>query len=337
MPTTIPTTTTPPRQAPGAAGQRFVALDAGRLIAAIAVIYWHSVTDPTCRRFLGLASWSVPFFSAAAVFLLAGGLARNPLRPLPAYVRERLVRIGAPFVAWSAVYLLARNAEHWLVASKPVVPFEWPMLWIGTAHHLWFLPFIMAVCLLLFLPLRFMQTHRALIPIVGVLSLAAAAAIAILPGPPEHLDYLLMQAWVTAPAVLGAVALACAASRWGLAWATTIRWPLVGLALLALLLNTSPWSSRGTANLTGVLALLVCLGNWPSDFLLRFRPWGALAYGIYLVHILFVIVARLVLQRGLHLDTGPALSLLTFAISAPCSVAAAWLLVRSRWTKWLCP
>ena len=239
MSTTIPTTTTPSRQAPEPAGQRFAALDAGRFIAAIAVIYWHSVTDPTCRRYLGLATWSVPFFSAAAVYLLANGLARNPLRPFGAYARERVVRIGAPFVAWSAVYLLARNAEHLLVAGKPAVPLEWAMLWGSTAHHLWFLPFIMGVCLVLFLPLRAMQRHRFLIPIIATLSLAGAAAILALPGPPKGLEYLLMQAWVTTPAVLGAVALACAASLWRLGWATTIRWPLLALAVIAVLLNAA--------------------------------------------------------------------------------------------------
>jgi surface polysaccharide O-acyltransferase-like enzyme len=59
-----------------------------------------------------------------------------------------------------------------------------------------------------------------------------------------------------------------------------------------------------------------------------------LAYGIYLSHLLFIKTLEAVGSK-LHVPLSLGSSLGIFVLAAAGSTLLAWLLARSRWTRWL--
>ena len=87
-------------------------------------------------------------------------------------------------------------------------------------------------------------------------------------------------------------------------------------------------------NLAGVLVLLVALRPPASPLLRRFGSFPSLAYGIYFCHLLPIkICESLATRRGLPISW--QLDVAIFFVSAVAATLLAWLLYRSRWTRWL--
>jgi peptidoglycan/LPS O-acetylase OafA/YrhL len=87
-------------------------------------------------------------------------------------------------------------------------------------------------------------------------------------------------------------------------------------------------------NIAGIGALLAAF--WPGHSPL-FRLPAALgkdAYGVYLVHVLFIEAMFAIVARG-HIPNSIPLKLAEFAIALILSYATVWLLNRSKWTSWV--
>src|SRR5688572_15822937 len=73
--------------------ERMPGLDAARFLAAVAIVWLHAPETPLLQRTGNpLTRPAVPFFTAAAVFLLVRGLLRDPNRSFIKYLRSRIVR-----------------------------------------------------------------------------------------------------------------------------------------------------------------------------------------------------------------------------------------------------
>jgi peptidoglycan/LPS O-acetylase OafA/YrhL len=86
-------------------------------------------------------------------------------------------------------------------------------------------------------------------------------------------------------------------------------------------------------NLAGLAFLIFALGGWDNAWVRRLAALGPLAYGIYLSHLLFVKTCESVTTK-LHWPDSVAVDLATFAVAASGSTLLAWLLTRSKWTRW---
>lgn len=108
--------------------QFYFGSDGGFFIASASDAAWVVGIDSACRA-------SVPLFVMASAYLLF------PLsRPADEFLMRRLVRVGVPFALWAIVY----NA--WNGGSWAQMLFNFPM---ATGGHLWFVPMLFGVYLLM--------------------------------------------------------------------------------------------------------------------------------------------------------------------------------------------
>jgi peptidoglycan/LPS O-acetylase OafA/YrhL len=333
---TLETPVALPQVAPQASGRRTM-LDVMRLIAAYAIVWLHSPQSPDFARATAIGRFAVPFFTAAAVFLTWEGLARQPRRSAGQYAKSRFQRIYVPFMAWSVIYLAFKASKAILLPNQPN---DFPgvdVLWLGSFYHLWFMPFILVTTLTVFFLGRVVigQGGRELASVPVCLILGWV--IAWLPADRESLSVGFCQLAADAlPAAFWGVGFAIAWQRGAANW---LRRPSVGCAALAvavLCLATDAWLLRNrlAENLAGVALLIFALADWRLPQLDRLARLGALAYGIYLSHLLFIKTlqaarAKLAIPETLMVVLG------VFTIAAASSTLLAWCLSRSRWTRWL--
>src|SRR5689334_24487348 len=72
---------------------RLPVLDVMRLLAAVAIVWLHTVTSPRLGPSVDpLTRFAVPFFTAGAVFLLMESVRRDPRRKWLSYAASRLRR-----------------------------------------------------------------------------------------------------------------------------------------------------------------------------------------------------------------------------------------------------
>jgi peptidoglycan/LPS O-acetylase OafA/YrhL len=324
------------------AADRRSMLDVARLVAAYGIVWLHSPQSASFGRWTAPARFAVPFFTAAAVFLAWEGLARNRQRTLIEYARSRFVRIYIPFLAWSGIYLAFKAGKAVLLPDQSNVFPGVELLWLGSFYHLWFMPFILATTLAVFVIGRQVVGRHSNGPrtrenFALVVCLLLGWLIAWWPA--DRLSAT-MSFWQLAsdalPAAFWAVALAIVWQRGAGAW---LRRPAVaGVAFgLAVLLEAIVWyayRSRPAENLAGIAFLIFALGDWRSPALARLGRLGPLAYGIYLAHPLFIKVLESV-EAKLGLAENGFTLVGTFVIAAAASTLLAWSLSRSRWSRWL--
>ena len=198
--------------------ERSAAIDAWRFVAAVGIVWLHTQADDVLPKSSNLGRFAVPFFSAAAAFLLYEGLRRNPDRDFGAFAVKRVKRIYFPFLAWSVIYLLATEMKRHFVSHQPIVPFDWSFFFSGTSLQLWFLPFILVALVGLFPVCRWVvRLPTAGVRMVGVGLILVAAVICFLPTPLPGVGglgeempaarYVVTMSWETLPALLVGLAL----------------------------------------------------------------------------------------------------------------------------------
>jgi hypothetical protein len=103
-------------------------VDYGRLIAALGIVWFHTKAPGYPLAYAGL-----PYF--LTLLFLA------PPRWSRPWLANRAWRLLWPFALWSAIYGLQRVSDAWQ-AGEPLFGWAKPeMLAMGTADHLWFLPY----------------------------------------------------------------------------------------------------------------------------------------------------------------------------------------------------
>jgi fucose 4-O-acetylase-like acetyltransferase len=351
-------------------------LDALRFMGAIAVIWQHSANSTASVPWHGLGTWGVPFFAAAAMFFLFEGVRRNPMRPFGSYALARVRRIYVPFAIWSVLYLLFRWTKH-LVVDPQRTPRIVPSMFIsGTAHHLWFLPFLMLVSICASPIAKWTVAARwRCLPVATICIIAGAciaylplmpsvinpnaaqitdiAAIASAPEPPAsafppwvwHLarspfGYLANRTWYALPAVLWGTALGALAGVIGKFMRSNA---LFGAAAAVLFVLAIAMEIRGLLpprladNFAGALLVIVGLMPWTGQIIRALAKQGAAAYAIYLVHLAYLEAIMTILQKEMHMTEGMSMDLEVFALSTIISLFIGQWIANSRLSPWLAP
>ena len=324
---------------PGASrkGTRLPAVDCLRYLAALAVIGWHTPERLEDARYHGLVTWAVPCFAAMAIYWLTIDLQRHPDQKYGVYLRKRVLRIGLPFLAWSLIYLAVRDIERVWIKHESAVALTWSTLWTGTAHHLWFLPFLIIVSAVFFLPLQWTVRRPHARAVLCAVAVLLGFCLALIPSPFDGNQYLLLQTWWALPAALWAIPLATYLADIASTASPFQRWGLLGFSIVLTGIQLSGWSSRLSTSLLGIALLMTSCQPWQHSVLTRLAPLGRLAYGVYLVHILFLIALRVAGHRCLHLEMGMMFNIPVFLLTAILSTLAVMALARSSFTRWLVP
>ncbi|MGH7178482.1 MAG: acyltransferase family protein [Tepidisphaeraceae bacterium] len=321
---------------------RLEGLDVARLIAIAAIVFVHSRQSPELDRWGVIGTFGVPFYVFASLYFQARAFNQNPNRPFFAYVVARFRRLYIPFLAWSVVYLVARDLKHLFIAGVPSVPIKVWQLWAGTSLQLWFLPLLLYAGLVGALLLQFFGTDPRARTVVIVVTAICGWFLATAPRP-DWLNYVnqeegvfFLQCWRALPSVC-----------WGLSlgWLLGFRrneyliTPLVATSGILLLAGTvgdqlAHGYSRLYRTLSGLGLLLASLGPWHGPAVSAAARLGRLSYGVYLAHSLLIeglqsIANRFGVPHELWFDVA------TFAFGLGGSLALTWLLARSRRTAWL--
>ena len=273
--------------------------DVTRLAAAYSIVWIHTPRSEALALTTRFARFAVPFFVCATIFFIWQGLVGKSARGLGGYAASRFNRIYVPFLGWSLIYLAFKAAKS---LALPDQPNDFPgieFLWTGSFLHLWFMPFIMVVSLVVFVIARPI-VHSAPAEIaVAVVSVVAGGVLAASPCPAAWLQTILQLAWDALPAVFWGMALAVAYHRGGAKWFDNSLSAVFGLCVLVACMAWV-WNfgrNNIAENLAGVGCTLVALAPWNSGLLAALGRFGPLAYGIYLSHLLFIKTAEAVLNK----------------------------------------
>jgi peptidoglycan/LPS O-acetylase OafA/YrhL len=328
-----PLASRPPAGQPRRAGPRNEALDAARLLGALAIIWIHAAASTSNV----LGRFAVPFFTCVGILLVVEKGRREPLAAWPRWALARARRLYLPFLAWSAVYLAFKVVKKGLAPEQANDFGGWEMLVWGGAYHLWFLPFMLVASVTAF-PMASLAGNRrparvALAAVAG----AAAVWIALLPCPGQWpVDHSARWLWAALPsAAVGCCwGLLARSSRTASSPSRLGLW--LGVALFILSMTALAILGRSILLETAAgLGFGMAAIGWPA---MKFPPLivtlGQLAYGIYCSHLLFIKIGES-LAAKLHLQSTTGLDIALFLAAAILSSACAWWLARWRATHWL--
>jgi surface polysaccharide O-acyltransferase-like enzyme len=317
---------------------RLAWLDFSRLFAASSIVWLHTPRSPQLASWAVIGRFAVPFFTAGAVFFVIDGLRRQSDRTLREYTINRFRRIYLPFLAWSVIYLAFKAAKKLALPDEPNDFSGIEVLWTGTFWHLWFMPFILIVTLSTFfigqLILGCPNVER-----VMCLAMVAMGFVLASIDPP---------AWIAADTRFCLLAWnALPAACWGLG--LTLGFPsglnqlvasrttsLVAICSFAALVAWLAAFGRNALieNATGLLLLVAALQPKSPRWITNVGRFGVVAFGIYLAHLLLIKTCEAVAAK-LHWPISWQLDLLIFAVAAAGSTWLAWVLARTRRTRWL--
>lgn len=319
---------------------RFAAVDLAKLAAAAAVVWIHVTNCEESRALLPLCRFAVPFFTCAAVYFVLQKIACNEV-PFAAYCIQRAQRLYLPFVVWSLVYLAARELKHKVLGFGAPIDFSPALLLNGTAHHLWFLPFICLVSIVAYGLARALpppRPERRTTWAAGFLLGGVALAFVRCPVPfrsTEHpFSYFIDHAWEALPAAFFGAGLfwLLATRRPG----RVVRWAVLAVGLAVIL---SEFIYRGrtiTANVAGACLLFFTATQPNRTWMNAVSPWAQLAFVIYLVHVLFVEALQSIAIRFGTIRSLPT-DLSVWALSLIVSAIAARSFVRFSSLRWAAP
>ncbi len=314
---------------------RRVGLDAARVLGVYAIVWIHAVRSEVLAPTIVLGRFAVPFFVATAVMLVIHGLAEQPSRSLREYGQTRTRRLLLPFAAWTLVYWLLKLLKKTLVPGEPNDFPGWEMILLGSAFHLWFLPFLWAVSLAVFACGRWVMAGGRQ-EIAAAASWALGIVICLAPAPTAALPWDgLWYMWLALPAACWSFALSLLLlptsdfrGGAGLRWIALLAWVVATLTL--------QYDQRAplAENLAGLSWLLLALTLPPLRCAAAIGRGAPLAYGIYLSHVLFLKVGESVVSRCAW-PIGPATDVVLFLVAALASTATIWLLSQRKATRWL--
>lgn len=321
------------------ARNRLLWLDFARVIAAVAIIWLHTPQSAAMKPTIVVTRFAVPFFAAAAAFM-ACRIGQGALdKSIRSFAAARFSRIYLPFLGWSAIYFLVRWMASQFIPSTRTPPIGWYLLWQGPASHLWFLPFVLAITIVGNLLGR-MLTKASGLRIPAIVSLIAVAAACCMTDPQTtaSLPYTPRLAFDALPATCLGLALAIVCSIFNRDWLSRPVTSVAALAAFIALQATLAVTGRHivTENLAGVALLLACFAAWKWTWMNVLPTLGAMAYGVYLSHLLFIQGLQDV-YASLSIPVSPVADITVFAMSVIGAFALTAALQRSPLTRWLVP
>lgn len=318
------------------ASRSFQVLDCARLLAVLSIVWLHTPESPTLAKSVDIGRFAVPFFTFAAMFLAFQSALRQPENSLASYAKSRFNRIYLVFVAWAIIYAGVRVISSLALRSPfPPLPLH-DFLWDGTAHHLWFLPFIFLASTLSFAVAKWTAGLRAGYWMVVALCVLSGLAIALTHSPNTFriLGYTWELSVDTSPSVLLGIAFAMTYVRISPGFFSRKIVVIAGVALwlgcLAFLLMQGRTIFLET--LSGLGLMIASLNRSDSPPIARFAKWGKFAFGIYILHILFLEGFQNITPK---LGWGPSWQndVTTFFVTLFCSAVAIFLLNKNARTR----
>lgn len=337
---------------------RMIGIDAGRVIAALAVVWLHTTVSYESDGHGALSLWcgeslgrfGMRFFSFITIILIGVIVQRDSARTIAAYALRRCQRIYIPFLIWSAIYYALSILKR-LYFHQDFIPPDWSMLLTGKMYHLWFLPFALFSGTFAFVLLKGIIVLKSTMLRIttGILCILGGLALALLYPMPyathtptdaqstlQGFTYWWHHVAGTLPAML-----------WALGSVTL--WPklklvihqstqLVWISLAAWLLVTCLVQFVGRysilVNLAAVSFGLAALGNWRIPPIAALATFGRHAFGIYLIHPVFLLVASHLIFHSKPIPNFPT-AFAVFVIAAAGSLTAAMMINRSKYTSWI--
>jgi len=309
-----------------------------RLLAAVSIVWLHTMRSPEMLDSTVLGRFAVPFFTAAAVFMICESVARGRRKTLAEYTRNRFVRLYVPFLAWTVIYLAFKLLKGKLAPGQPN---DFPgieVLLSGGFYHLWFLPFVFVVSVITFAAVRNRMGNSVAETRMALLSAMAGGLLAVVPPPSQWIaagkwaEYW----WTALPAAFWGISIAVFVRHAGKPYQQSQLAPIAGLAIFALATAYTWHVGRSliAENVAGIGFLIFALAPWQGTAIRRLATLGVLAYGIYLSHLLFIKSCEAVATK-LDMPVNVSLDLAIFAISVLCSVLLTWLLSKASTSRWL--
>jgi len=293
-----------------------------RIVAAIAVVWIHV---PESEPLKGTTIWcrfAVPAFTAVSVFLMALSVKGKSATGVIRYECNRAWGIYRLFLIWNGIYLLARIAKHFFLSGGDAIRLGFSSIFVvGLAEHLWYLPFIALLGLVIALPLRaFVQLKSgpAMALSIGLLLAGLVAnygSMSIRIDIEHHpLSYIVCLALGTLPAALITLPIAWvwnqnAAIRrnFGLSAAAGI---LAGLCLAASLKSSQANLWQNFSGILFLVAALFCSGAELGD---PIRFLGNVALPVYLIHVLLIEGIQAMAHR-LHFNSSAIFDVMVFRL-----------------------
>ncbi len=310
-------------------------MDAGRILAACGVIWIHTPRSQVLSSSVALGRFAVPFFAGASVLLVIRALQRDVHRELAPYARGRSERLLLPFIGWSIIYLAFKLVKKFIAPDQPNDLPGWEAIFLGTAYHLWFLPFLWFVSLATFLVARWALANDAT-RVALTASLVLGTTLALTPYPAEtnggDATYFM---WLALPSVCWTFALSLVWPELTKKFDASLRLH-IGLSVWAFSTGVLWFLGRNALleSLSGLAFLVMVLDDRPG----RWTEWtesiAKLAFGVYLSHLLFLKVGESALA-ALDLPVSAATDLAMFAVVLWLSLGLSFLLQKSRFSRWL--
>lgn len=305
-----------------------------RGIAALSIIWLHTFVGGPWSKLSFPGRYAVPFFTASAVFLIFQSVSRRPGQFFGSYALSRFKRIYVPFAIWTVIYLIVMSIAS-AIKHSPMPSINVQLLWVGSTHHLWFLPYILGVSLLSFLVARLpLKGLTALLMSVGFFIIGSVLALKWFPiRLPD--DYCLWLAMDTLPSMFWTWALLIELQRRRQTLGPNVLRATFTVVIWIGCLVSLVWLDRhrGMENVAGFAAFIFAMSiHWQAPrYLVQL---GTMAYGIYLVHILFLegfqdIAAMAQVPDSLMSD------LMTIIVATVCSIAFCAIVSRLPGCQWL--
>jgi hypothetical protein len=325
----------------GCGTERRMAVDIARVLAAAAVVWIHVVDCEASHAYLALCRFAVPFFTCVAVYFVLQKATTMENPSLASYCLQRTLRLYVPFLLWALFYLGVRVAKHAVAGAGSPITISPAVFLNGTAHHLWFLPFICFVSIVMF------ALGSSLVGVglkqrrwLGVTLLASGTAAALAPDPVEiraveaPITYFADHAIDTLPAVFFGAAVFCFRPFRRFA-------PWARISLLATALLCVAWEFRNGGNsvaphVAGAALLVISITQPNHRWMVPVARWANLVFVIYLIHVVFVEGLDVIEQRFGGVDSLSA-DVSVWALALVASALTAKLLVRVRSFRWAFP
>lgn len=309
-----------------------------KVLAAYGIVWIHVPQSAAAVKTIAMMRFAVPFFVAISVFFVLYANLTKPPRSLAGYLGTRARRIYVPFLAWSGIYLCFKWVKLFVTPDQPNDFPGWEVWFVGSAYHLWFLPFIFVVSVLYFFVAQTIRQRPEAIFPASVCLLAAGGLMAYVADHSAQLPLLdgLRYMLQALPAALwsGCLTLLYCRGNWRQLIDPTTTCIALAIFLACLSVSLSDDRKIWAECTSGIALLVVACGSSVPRGVRHLEPLAQFAYGIYLSHLLVIKVLE-VGYKKLNCTSSWELDVATFMITACASTLLTFLLHRSRYSRWL--
>jgi peptidoglycan/LPS O-acetylase OafA/YrhL len=321
---------------------RIAALDLARIIAALGIVWLHAFIDDFDPRMASFGRFAVPFFLFTAIYLQACRQQRNPSADFGEFAVQRFRRLYVPFLAWTAIYCVAAQFKRRFISHLPLLHLGPGLLVAGSSLQLWFLPCLLLMSLALF-PVVELAIRLPRFPTAFAFG-AAGLALCFWPVPwhgrmglyglEDSIGSLVVFGWEILPSACWGIGLSLIHPRFEfrISPPQSAAWFCVAAAATIVVFHFG--RSEILENLAGAAVFFAAVHMGDGLIVRKLQRLGPGAYGVYLIHLLFMEFMFAFLPYMRIANSFPV-KIGEFLCASLLSIASVQLLLRWRGTAWL--